>query len=158
MLSPGRTDGACRTRRATPSTRRVARSADLWPLSTGLTSSTGPNASSPGASARSYAHTVSLNQEQFVSLLSELFEQPFEHVVNNDLPLEEPIDVNWGDGTGTCYCLRLYVHADSVLAVSQTAPGTGLPWDHEKRVLVFGDRAVRIAHDVDDLVTSARDG
>ena len=100
---------------------------------------------------------MSFNQERFVSLVRELFEQPFEQVVNNGLPLEEPVDVNWTDDSGAAYRLRLYVQAGSVLAVSQTAPAVGLPWEHEKRVLVLGDYAVRIASELDAVIASARE-
>lgn len=100
---------------------------------------------------------MSLDQEQFVSLVRELFEQHFEHVVNNDLPLEDPVDMSWVDGSGARYRLRLYAHADSVLAVSQAALADGLPWESEKRVLVLGDQAVRIAHEIDAVVAAARD-
>jgi hypothetical protein len=100
---------------------------------------------------------VSLNQARFVSLVRELFEQPVAQTVNNDLPLDEPVDVNWADDTGAVYRLRLYVHADAVLAVSQQARAAGMPWEHEKRVLVLGDRAVRIARELDAVVSAACD-
>lgn len=104
-----------------------------------------------------YARSVSLDQERLVSLVRELFDQPFEQVVNNDLPLEEPLDVNWADDTGTAYRLRLYVEPSSVLAVSQTAQSAGLPWEHEKRVLVLGGRAAQVARELESVVTAARE-
>lgn len=80
------------------------------------------------------------DQEHFVGLVRQLFSQPYAPSFNNDLPLEEPLDVDWVDGEG-----RAYVGSGPVLAVHEQASGPNQPWLGEQRVMVQGDEAVRIA-------------
>ena len=93
---------------------------------------------------------MAVDQERFVGLVRVLFSEPHEASVNNDLPLEDPVDFHWTDPTGA-YRLRLYIQDSAVLAVNESArPGEA--WGGERRVLVDGANSVRIAREIEDLL------
>lgn len=92
------------------------------------------------------------DQDKFIALVRHLFSQPQEPVVNNDLPLETPVDFNWSDPTGGVFRLRLYIAPHAVLIVKQQAAAPSSPWVAEQRLLVHGDEAVSIARQVERLL------
>lgn len=90
------------------------------------------------------------DQDKFVNLVRDLFAEPFARTVNNDLPLEEPIDVQWAGPDRVRFRLRLYLLGDSVLAVNESAHRHE-PWAGERRVIIEGPTAVAIARRIGEL-------
>lgn len=95
------------------------------------------------------------DQARLVGLVRDLFSQPYEHVINNDLPLDQPVDFNWTDPGGGAFRLRLYVGPQSVLVVKERAVTPSGVWSWEERVLVHGNEAVKVASELKRLLLHA---
>lgn len=89
-----------------------------------------------------------LDQESLLELVRDLFGQPHEPALNNDLPISEPVDFNWELSAGGIIRLRLYVDRASVLAVKEEAATHREHWSREQRVLIHGTEAVKLAREI----------